>query len=143
MSVDFASCDKIFIDTNVWIYLYSKDQLIKQKQAKELIEQASLIVVSTQVLNELINVFMKKYNIRINVIEKILYEILGVAEVTLVDVYTIKNALHISAATKYSYFDSLMLASALACNCSFFFSEDMKSGHILDDKLQIINPFKI
>jgi predicted nucleic acid-binding protein len=91
MNVNLDETTRIFIDTNVWIYLYSKDQPGKQAQVKRLIEQASFITISTQVLNELINVFMKKYKLRVSVIEKILNEIIVVAEVALIDKAIIKN----------------------------------------------------
>lgn len=41
----------------------------------------------------------------------------------------------------YSYFDSLMLASALEQGCSILYSEDMQHGQILEGGLRIIDPF--
>ena len=42
----------------------------------------------------------------------------------------------------YSYWDSLILASALENNCPIIYTEDMQSGQIIEDSLKIINPYK-
>jgi predicted nucleic acid-binding protein len=43
---------------------------------------------------------------------------------------------------KYSYWDSLIIASALKNNCSICYSEDMQHGQLIEDRLKVINPFK-
>lgn len=52
--------DKVFLDTNLWIYLYSGDK-VKGRKVKQLVdERFENIVVSTQVLGELFHVLTKK-----------------------------------------------------------------------------------
>jgi len=41
----------------------------------------------------------------------------------------------------FSYFDSLILASALTANCQILYSEDFQHGQVIDGRLTIINPF--
>lgn len=41
---------------------------------------------------------------------------------------------------RYSFFDSLILASALESGCDKVYSEDMKHGQNIES-LQIVNPF--
>jgi len=41
----------------------------------------------------------------------------------------------------YSYFDSLMLSSALKSSCDIIYSEDMQHGQVIEKSLKIINPF--
>ncbi|MGA1841698.1 MAG: PIN domain-containing protein [bacterium] len=53
--------DKVFIDTNILIYLYSEDEIEKQEIAEDLSNQYSPII-SIQVLNEISNVMIKKMN---------------------------------------------------------------------------------
>ena len=50
---------KVFIDTNVLIYFYSKDEPEKQKAAHEILNR-HFCIVSTQVLNEVCNVWFNK-----------------------------------------------------------------------------------
>jgi len=54
--------DKVFIDTNVFIYLYSEDEPEKQSVALDILEQAHC-VTSTQVLNEFCSVCLRKLKI--------------------------------------------------------------------------------
>jgi|GEM_PF-2840109 len=38
-----------------------------------------------------------------------------------------------------SYYDALMVVSAMDANCKYLISEDMQDGLIIDKKLQILN----
>ncbi len=42
---------------------------------------------------------------------------------------------------RFSYFDSLILTSALAANCQILYSEDLQHGQVIDGRLTIISPF--
>ncbi|BAZ28550.1 hypothetical protein NIES4074_09840 [Cylindrospermum sp. NIES-4074] len=53
--------DKIFLDTNLWIYLYAKNPPEKYQRVEEIIKNNfSLLLVSTQVLGELFHVLTRK-----------------------------------------------------------------------------------
>ena len=54
--------DKFFIDTNILIYFYTKTEKDKLEVLEKLLGKVDL-VVSTQVLNELSNVLLKKFNL--------------------------------------------------------------------------------
>jgi len=55
---------------------------------------------------------------------------------------TINSALALKARYGFSYYDSLMLASALEGSCNVIFTEDMSNGQIINNSLTIKNPFK-
>ncbi|APB35038.1 Putative nucleic-acid-binding protein, contains pilt domain [Gloeomargarita lithophora Alchichica-D10] len=40
----------------------------------------------------------------------------------------------------YSYWDSLIIATALQSNCNILYSEDMQHDQLIEGKLRIINP---
>jgi len=42
---------------------------------------------------------------------------------------------------KYSYYDCLIISTALLNNCDTLYSEDMQHGQLIENKLEIINPF--
>ncbi len=42
---------------------------------------------------------------------------------------------------QFSYYDSVIVASALIAQCKILYSEDMKHGQRIDNLLEIINPF--
>ncbi len=41
----------------------------------------------------------------------------------------------------FSFWDSLVAASAMDCDADYLISEDMQDGFNLENKLTIINPF--
>ena len=52
-----------------------------------------------------------------------------------------RNALKIASKYKYSFPDSLIIATAIEYNCNVLFSEDMHHNQIIENTLKIINPF--
>jgi predicted nucleic acid-binding protein len=53
--------DKIFLDTNLWIYLYAKDPPEKSHKVEEIIKNnLRSLTISTQVLGELFHVLTRK-----------------------------------------------------------------------------------
>jgi predicted nucleic acid-binding protein len=43
---------------------------------------------------------------------------------------------------RFSFYDSLIIATALEASCTTLYSEDMQHGQLIENKLLIINPFK-
>ena len=134
--------DKIFLDTNVIIYLYSEDEDEKRKIICEQIN-SNYCITSTQVLNEASNVWLKKYAFTIGQVKTYLDGIEAVCdEILLIHRKTINQALNIKDRYGYSYYDSLVLASALESNCKTIITEDMSDGQIIFGSLEIANPFQ-
>lgn len=130
--------DKHFIDTNVLIYTVG-DIIIKKYQAIQLLKTNAII--STQVINESINVMYRKLKYDYASIRDILTEILRRVELCLITEQTILVALTLAEKYRYSYFDSLMIASALEQGCPILYSEDLQHGQKIKNQLNIINPF--
>lgn len=133
--------DRIFLDTNVLIYFHSHTEPVKKQIVEKIIESSSSIIISTQVINEFINVMHKKRGVAFAKLIAIVNELSQNFTVAQINVHTIEQALNIAAQHNYSYFDSLMLSSALEHNCSVIYSEDMHHKHVLGT-LTIQNPFK-
>ena len=55
---------------------------------------------------------------------------------------TIERACQIADKFQYSFYDSLIIAAALSCNCKTLYSEDMQDGQVIENSLTIVNPFK-
>ena len=53
--------DKAFFDTNIFIYLYADNERDKQTISKEIVNKADKCITSTQILNEINNVMIKKW----------------------------------------------------------------------------------
>jgi predicted nucleic acid-binding protein len=132
--------DKVFIDTNVLIYGYSEDEPNKRQQAIDCVLSAEAWI-STQVLNETINVLKRKFSLSYSQIREAVQEISKGFPIILVSVNTIEIALNLEERYQYSYFDSLILASALEAGCQILYSEDLQDGQRIENQLTIVNPF--
>lgn len=134
--------DKVFLDTNILIYSYSSTELEKQKLARQCINGSiEKAWISTQVLNELNNVLYRKFTLPYDKILLVMNELSEFFQITLVSPETIRQALILGDRYQYSYFDNLMLASALEQGCHIIYSEDMQHGQKILGQLKIINPF--
>jgi len=131
--------DNVFLDTNVFIYAYS-DELDKKECSFKLLNELPCIT-STQVLSELSNVCFKKLKFLDNAISNVIKEVMNFCDIFIVNETTIQRAIFIKGRYGYSYYDSLILASALESDCSILYSEDLQHGQVIDDLLKIVNPF--
>jgi predicted nucleic acid-binding protein len=132
--------DKVFIDTNVLIYGYSEDEPDKRQQAIDCVRSGEAWI-STQVLNETINVLKRKFSLSYSQIREAVQELSEGFPIVLVSVNTIEMALNLAERYQYSYFDSLILASALEAGCQILYSEDLHDGQRIENQLMIVNPF--
>jgi predicted nucleic acid-binding protein len=55
---------------------------------------------------------------------------------------TVLSAITIAERYRFSFYDSLIIATALKANCTTLYSEDMQDGQLIENKLLIVNPFK-
>ena len=133
--------DKVFIDTNVFIYLYSNDEDNKKEKAIRAINDY-VCCTSTQAINELSNVMIKKFNMGKEDMKNVVEEIYSNCEVIMLDKTILKKALDINSRYKFSYYDSLMLAAAVTGECSIILTEDMSDGQVIENRLTITNIFK-
>ena len=136
--------DKIFIDTNIWLYalIESDDEFEKHHQAKQCIANIENIIISTQVVNEVCVNLLRKGKKDMPFIAQFISEFTmayqTVAQITedLITASTLRADYHVS------YWDSLMIASALRADCHILLSEDMQDGLTIYNRLRIQNPLK-
>lgn len=132
--------DNVFIDSNIIIYAYSIDEPTKRDIVNNLLNSHEKLFISTQTVNEFINVILRKKMLSKQELPNIIDTLFSVFSVASINQDTIQKAINISNEHHYSYFDSLMIASALENSCSILYSEDMHHEHTID-KVKIINPF--
>ena len=130
--------DKFFLDTNILLYAFGKDDY-KKRIAKELIRQR--LIISVQVINEICNVLFKKFNFSVMEIKNIFNFIKNKTEIKPVNIQTIEYCLYIKEKYNFSYWDSLIISSALENQCLILYTEDMQTNQIIEEQLTIINPF--
>lgn len=131
--------DRCFIDSNICLYLLGDDQM-KKNIAKEILLLDSCI--STQVLNENINIIFKKFKtIPITGLKGHVAILVEHNLIVGIDTNTINQALFIKEKYQLQWYDSLIVSSALQANCKILFSEDMQHNLLVEKSLSIINPF--
>jgi predicted nucleic acid-binding protein len=132
--------DKVFLDTNIIVYAHSDVEPEKQRTAQTIIAKM-VTVISTQVLQETSNTLVKKFKHSWPDVSKVIIE---VASNNMVHTNTAKTVFYACAmADKYhfSFYDSLIIASALECDCNILFSEDLQDGQVIENILKIVDPF--
>ncbi len=129
---------KIFVDSNVILYLFTDAEDKKYKAYEIFVNNPT---ISIQVLNEVSNILFKKYGLIGKEIKEHIDFLLDFVNVSLITISTISLALDLKDKYKYSYYDSLIIATALENNCSVLYSEDMQDGQVIEGKVKIVNPF--
>ena len=134
--------DKVLIDTNLWVYLYAKNPTNKYLKVRQVIaDNLATIVISTQILGELYHVLMRKSLILTPEAKDIILELIANFTVLEIDTLKVIQALEINSKYGYSYWDSLIVATALLANCSVLYSEDMHHNQLIESRMRILNPF--
>lgn len=137
-----------FIDTNIWLYRLFDDQRIdarerqrKLKIATSITDQSSLMI-STQVINEISANLIKKANFDETQIKAVIQSLYNRCQVVEFSLNILQSASDLRINYNLSFWDSLIVASALAGGAEFLYSEDMQDGLIVSGQLNIINPFQ-
>jgi predicted nucleic acid-binding protein len=129
---------KAFFDTNIIVYTQRTDAPDKTRIAETALASFEP-VASTQVLNELCNIFTKKYPKPLADMERLLDSIADTLSIVTITPPLVRQALRLHHRYSVSYYDALMIAAALSAGCAYLFSEDMQDGLIVEGTLTIIN----
>ena len=130
----------VFIDTNIIVYLYTSTEEEKRHRAAEILLESEPIT-STQTLNEISNVLSKKYSFSWADIAKVHAEVCSQMKIEIVSPQSITSAYGIAEKYRFSFYDSLILTSALEARCGVLYSEDFQHNQVIEGRLTIINPF--
>ncbi|PKO05019.1 MAG: VapC toxin family PIN domain ribonuclease [Chloroflexi bacterium HGW-Chloroflexi-3] len=137
--------DKYFIDTNIFVYCFDESNTEKKVRSLTIIGEALQSgkgIISWQVVQEFLNVSTKKFVSPLKAVDaksylqKVLFPLCAVFP----NLNIYQNTIEIQEKTGYSFYDSMIVASALSQDCSILFSEDLHNGMKIED-LQVINPF--
>ncbi len=137
--------DRIFVDTNILVYAHDVSAGIKHATAKKLIQELwenKTGCLSIQVMQEFyVSVTQKvpnpmDYVNAIGIIRDLNYW--KVHEPKIEDVL---NAVDIQQRYQISFWDAMILQSALQLECSLLWSEDLNPGHVYES-VKLINPFQ-
>ncbi len=131
----------VFIDTNVWLYAFIRVQDPLKHSIARRIVQSSSILVSTQVVNEVCVNLVRKAHVDESFIQSLITSFYRRYTVLSFDAPVLLKASDLRTRYKVSFWDSLIIASALQGGASMLYSEDMQDGLLVDNQLEIVNPF--
>jgi len=146
MNVDALS-GLYFIDTNVLVYTFDNQAIAKQHTAKAIITHALRTqrgVISSQVVQEFLNVALRKFVRPLTVSESREYLKMVLASLCrhTPSIRFYDQALLLREEITTSFYDSLIIQAAIDLGCSTLLSEDLQSGRKIRS-LRIANPFAI
>lgn len=133
-----ADRTKLFVDSNVVLYLLSADAA-KAERAEALIRQRPAI--SVQVLNEVTQVCRRKLGMAWNEIGAFLDVVKSLCHVVPLTVAVHDGARCLAERYGLSFYDACIVAAAQIEGCDVLYTEDMHHELIVEDSLTLRNPF--
>lgn len=134
---------RFFVDTNVLLYSHDRKNIEKAGKAQFWLKDLAArerVTINLQVLNEFTDVLLRRkwfetpeqvFSISAGFAE------LGSSPLTREEV---NEARQLHLRYRYSWWDCLLLASAIQLGCTHFLSEDLQDGQRIDT-LTIVDPF--
>ncbi len=136
--------DYIFIDSNIWIYSLISTSEEKHRKVKAFLEksfQDYYITISFQVMNE-VTFNLKKKGFSEEKIKNIIEAFRENCIIITFSTEILFKASKLREKHSFSFWDSLVVASALSSDATLIYSEDMQDGMIIENRLKILNPIK-
>lgn len=138
-----------FIDSNIWLYILMTDpknseaeEKRKREIAQALVTNAT-IMISTQVINEVCSVLCRKAKLKESNLQQVIQDFYQLCPVISLSPEIFIQASQLRSNHRFSYWDSVIVASALVANVDILYSEDMQHGYVVNGQVKIINPFQI
>jgi predicted nucleic acid-binding protein len=131
-----------FFDTNLLVYADAADEPARQALAIRLIRAhraAGAAVLSTQVLQEFLNVALRRLKLPVPLIRERL-SLYARFDLVPTSPELIEGALALHALMGTSFHDALILQAAIVSGCSVLYSEDLQDGAPIGG-VKIVNPF--
>ncbi len=137
---------RFFLDTNIFVYTFDETAPIHRAKARELVELAlttRLGVVSYQVVEEFLNVASKKFAVPLALADCRLYleQVLAPLWHASPSLSLYQQTLEVQERSGYGFYDSLIVAAALATGCRTLYTQDLQDGWQFDS-LAVVDPFR-
>ena len=130
-----------FVDSNIWLYALLSGQDKRKNQIAKSLTLIEPRTISVQVVNEVCANLIKKDKYTEEQIQKLVASFYALHFVIPIGEEILLNASPLRVKYNLSFWDGLIVASALAANAEILYSEDMQNGLTVENKLKIINPF--
>ena len=138
-----AMAERVFIDTNVFIYAEDGDEPAKravaQRRIRELVDD-DRAVLSTQVLSEYVVAARRRLGLSPAACRQ---AVLLMCQLQVVSIRAehVLSAVDLASLHSLSLWDALIIRAASASGCARLLSEDLNHGQVID-AVRIENPFR-
>ncbi len=135
-----------FLDTNILVYGFDDRDPRKQAIAEEIVRGGARspdIVISTQVLQEFFWIASRKYGDRLapGAVHEAVREFARFRVVQVIVPIILAATTRVQTAS-ISFWDALIVESALAAGATRLLTEDLQHGQVFDGALRVENPFR-
>ena len=136
--------DRVFVDTNVWVYALDEDEPVKRAQARAVLSPAApnAVVTSAQVLGEFYTTVTHKLarpvagEVATGMVER-----MARLPVVAIDADRVQEAIAGSRSWQLSYWDALIIAAARSAACDRLLTEGLADG-VTYGGVRVENPFR-
>lgn len=138
-----AGTGRVFVDTNVLVYVYDNDEPHKQQVAAQTLAEvgAERVVLSAQVLNEFVVTVTRKLARPLDEARtREAVEVLGQLDVVPVDAGLVAAGVLRSQRSQLSLWDALVVEAARRAGCTTLLTEDLHAGTDYDG-VRVVDPF--
>lgn len=133
-----------FLDTNILVYMFDETDPIKRQRAARLVSDSlvnSRGCISYQVVQETLNVLIRRLDVSIASASQMLEDILMPLWQVNPTQSLYRSSLTVQERYGFSYYDSLIVAAALEAGCTRLYTEDLQHGQQIQ-QLTVIDPFR-
>jgi len=134
--------NRVFLDSNVWVYFFSDDKNYKAGVVQKFLDDNAIkyvFITSCQIVNEVCNV-LKRHGLTEKKIRFVIDEITSICLIQDLSKEISLLASKLREKYSFSFWDSIIVATAKIADCILLVSEDMQDGLVID-QLRIKNIF--
>ena len=137
--------NKIFVDSNIWIYLFTSDDVAKNELARNFIADSTakgnIFVITYQVINEVCAVLKRKKKFNEGEIQFIIDTMLELCVMQDFSREILIKASILRDKMLVSYWDSIIITAAIESGCKLLTSEDLQNGQKIQG-IVVVNIFE-
>jgi predicted nucleic acid-binding protein len=131
---------RAFVDTNIWLYAFIETQDASRHECAETVIRNCTPVLSTQVINEVCVNLLRRAAFTEDDLSQLIEAFYDDYYVVVPSRQVLIDASRLRRRYSLSFWDSMIVASAMSAKVSVLYSEDMQDGLVINGQLKIVNP---
>ena len=142
MSRSKSAKDRCLVDTNIWLYAFIETEDSEKTKVANSVIRGNDLILTSQIINETCVNLLKKAAFKEKQIQSLILSFYQKYTVLEIDKQLLLEASKLRESYSFSFWDSVVVSSAICSHCRILYSEDMQDGLKIGKQVTIINPFK-